>query len=191
VDDGNASSIHQQDNSRESTTLINKTVLFVDDEIGVLNTIRRLFRHADFRVLTATSGKEGLEVLAREDVRLVVSDQRMPLMSGAEFLAQVSEDYPSTIRMVMSGYADIEAVIDAVNQGKITHFLTKPWDTDDLKTTIENCLQGSKENDYTHIHMLVLELREEIDSLKAQARNDLPSESSTLSAEDHCAGEET
>jgi response regulator RpfG family c-di-GMP phosphodiesterase len=96
VDDGNASSIHQQDNSRESTTLINKTVLFVDDEIGVLNTIRRLFRHADFRVLTATSGKEGLEVLAREDVRLVVSDQRMPLMSGAEFLAQVSEDYPST-----------------------------------------------------------------------------------------------
>ncbi len=120
--------------------LKNKTVLFVDDEVSVLSTLKRMFRNEEYEVLTASSGTEGLEILAQVEVDLVVSDQRMPRMTGAEFLQQVSHKHPNTIRMIMSGYADIDAVIDAVNKGNISRFLTKPWDKDNLKQIIHHWL---------------------------------------------------
>lgn len=110
----------------------NQTLLVVDDETNILSAVRRLCHREHFRVLTASSGREGLELLAKHEVQVVLSDQRMPHMSGAEFLARVRAMYPETIRIVLSGYADLATIIDAVNRGTIFKFLTKPWDDDFL-----------------------------------------------------------
>lgn len=109
-----------------------RTLLVVDDEPNILSAIRRLCRREGFRVLTADNARAGLELLAEQEVQIVLSDQRMPNMSGTEFLAQVRLLYPDTIRLVLSGYTDIETVIDAVNRGTLFKFLTKPWDDEAL-----------------------------------------------------------
>ncbi|MCB0780917.1 MAG: response regulator [Flavobacteriales bacterium] len=111
-------------------------VLYVDDEQANLKAFRATFRR-DFQVLTASSGAEALELLNSEPVHVVISDQRMPGMTGAELLAEVSELHPACMRMLLTGYADIEAVIDAVNRGRIYAYATKPWDAQDLKLRIE------------------------------------------------------
>ena len=123
-----------------------KTILFVDDEDGILNSLKRIFRNEQYRILTANSGQKGLQLLSENKIDLVVSDQRMPNMTGAEFLHQVSRYYPLTNRMIMSGYVDIEAVIGAVNQGKICRFLTKPWDKNIFKKTIDDCLKHQSDS---------------------------------------------
>ena len=127
-----------------------KTILFVDDEDGILNSLVRMFRNEKYRILTANSGQKGLELLSKNDIDLVVSDQRMPNMTGVEFLRQVSEQYPMTSRIIMSGYVDIDAVIGAVNQGNICRFLTKPWDKNIFKKNINDCL-NHQENTTTYI----------------------------------------
>ncbi|MEE8059064.1 MAG: response regulator [Pseudomonadales bacterium] len=154
-----------------------KTVLFVDDESSVLNTLKRLFRHEKYHVFTAISGTEGLKILDEMAVDLVISDQRMPHMNGVEFLQQVREKHPATARMIMSGYADIEAVINAVNMGSICHFLTKPWDNDELKQIVcdyfINVFRSTAKIDEQNkisqqLHLTVFEQKVEIDFLKDQ-----------------------
>ena len=110
-----------------------RTLLLVDDEPALLNALKREFRSAPYEVLTATSGEEALAVLADRDVQVILSDYRMPGMSGVEFLAQARALRPDAVRMVLSGYADIGAVIAAINQGNIYKFLNKPWDGEELR----------------------------------------------------------
>jgi DNA-binding NtrC family response regulator len=105
----------------------------VDDEPSILSSIRRVLRGQSYRVLTANSALEALEILARDEVQVILSDQRMPQMSGTEFLARVKLLHPDTVRLVISGYTQLDSVIDAVNQGSIYKFLTKPWDEEQLR----------------------------------------------------------
>jgi len=112
------------------------TVLLVDDEPNVLAALQRVLRREGYRLLKAASGEEGLELLATNPVQVIVSDQRMPGMSGSDFLKIVKELYPDTIRIVLSGYTDLQVVTDAVNRGAVYKFLTKPWDDELLKEHI-------------------------------------------------------
>lgn len=116
------------------------TLLLVDDEANILSALRRLFRPAGYRVLTAESGAEGLELLATEPVDVVVSDMRMPVMDGAAFLARVRERSPDTLRILLTGYADIQATIAAINKGEIYRYMTKPWNDDELRLTVADGL---------------------------------------------------
>lgn len=118
----------------------NRTILFVDDEGNILSSIRRALRGEPYKILTAGSGPEALAVLAKEPVQVVVSDQRMPEMTGTEFLAQVKKRHPETVRIVLSGYSDAHAILAAINQGEVFRFLTKPWDAEELKSTLLQCL---------------------------------------------------
>ncbi|SFN94556.1 response regulator receiver modulated diguanylate cyclase/phosphodiesterase with PAS/PAC sensor(s) [Formivibrio citricus] len=104
------------------------TLLLVDDEPNILSALSRLLRREGYHILTAGSGREGLELLATHPVQVILSDQRMPEMAGTEFLHRVKELHPDTVRIVLSGYADLESVTLAVNEGAIYKFLYKPWD---------------------------------------------------------------
>lgn len=114
------------------------TILVVDDEENILRAIvRLLMEENDINVLTAGSGSEGLSVLqAHPDVALILSDQRMPGMTGAEFLQQAKSLVPEAIRMVLTGYADINATMDAINKGGASCYITKPWDDGMLVQTL-------------------------------------------------------
>ncbi|MEO1245674.1 MAG: response regulator [Pseudomonadota bacterium] len=116
------------------------TILFVDDEEGVLRALKRLFRKENADVLTAQSGPEGLGILEDRPVHVVVSDQRMTGMSGTEFLKQVRNRYPATVRCILSGYAEMDSVVAAINDGNVTRFIAKPWDDDELKAVLRECL---------------------------------------------------
>ena len=109
-----------------------RTLLLVDDEEDIGAALARLLRQDGYKILRAKSGKEGLELLARNKVGVIVSDQRMPEMTGVEFLTRAKELYPHAIRIVLSGYADLEAVLDATNRGAIYKFFTKPWNNEAL-----------------------------------------------------------
>lgn len=110
-------------------------VLYVDDEQTNLFSFKASFRR-DFNVLTANSGEEALKLMETEKIHVIVSDQRMPGMTGIELLQQVKVKYPEPIRILLTGYADINAVIDAINKGEVYRYVTKPWNTDELKTII-------------------------------------------------------
>lgn len=107
------------------------TLLLVDDEEQILKMLARLFR-SEFRVVTAPGGKEGLEKFREERPELIVSDQRMRGMTGIEMLKQMSLEEPSTVRILITGYSDIDAVIEAVNHKLLDRYVTKPWDNDEL-----------------------------------------------------------
>ncbi len=117
------------------------TLLLVDDEANILSALRRLLRQDGYTLLTAGSGAEGLEVLERQPVDVILSDQRMPGMSGVEFLRQAKAMRPDTIRMVLSGYTELESITNAINEGAIFKFLTKPWDDDQLRAIIAEAFQ--------------------------------------------------
>lgn len=116
------------------------TLLLVDDEPSVLNALRRLFRSPGYRVLQATSGAEGLELLRSQAVDLVISDMRMPEMNGAQFLAAVRQHDPGVVRMLLTGYSEVSATIAAINQGEIHRYIAKPWDDQALLLTVSEAL---------------------------------------------------
>lgn len=142
-------------------------ILFVDDEKNVLRSLQRLFMEADYEILTAESGEEGLALLAENpDVVLVVSDYRMPGMDGVEFLRQVCEKQPNSIRIVLSGYADTASVVAAINEGEIYRFIPKPWDDEELKTTIEKALEvGLLHQENKRLSEELLQSNEELKAL--------------------------
>jgi len=113
------------------------TILYVDDEENNLFSFKATFR-IKYNVLTALSGDGALEILQKNLVHIIVTDQRMPEMTGVEFLEKVLEKYPDPMRILLTGYADMDAVVDAVNKGKIFHYLAKPWDEDELDLTIQS-----------------------------------------------------
>jgi len=117
------------------------TLLLVDDEPNILSALSRLLRREGYTTLTATSPQEAFEILAKHHVQVVISDQRMPDMSGTEFLSRVRQLYPNTVRLVLTGYTDLESVTDAINRGAIYKFLTKPWDDDQLREQIREAFR--------------------------------------------------
>lgn len=116
-------------------------ILCVDDETNVLRSLQRLFMDEDYEILTATNGADGLAILQdNPDIQLIISDYRMPGMDGIEFLKQVHERQPQTIRIVLSGYADTAAVVGAINEGQIYKFIPKPWNDEELLITIRGAI---------------------------------------------------
>lgn len=117
------------------------TILIVDDEPNILKSLKRLMVDADHKLLAAESGEAGLDLLANNEVHLVLSDYRMPGMNGVEFLCKVKEKYPSTMRLILSGFADAAAVVDAINDGHVYKFMPKPWDDQEFLTTVKRALE--------------------------------------------------
>ncbi|MDH5546732.1 MAG: response regulator [Gammaproteobacteria bacterium] len=127
-----------------------RKILFVDDELNIINSLKRCFRGVGYEIHSATSAREALEILKLHEIGVVLSDQRMPQMTGVEFLSQVKELYPETIRIVLSGYTELDSITDAINKGSVYKFLTKPWDDDLLKRRVEEAFQAyemSREKD--------------------------------------------
>jgi EAL domain-containing protein (putative c-di-GMP-specific phosphodiesterase class I)/CheY-like chemotaxis protein len=118
-----------------------RTLLLVDDEPGILSALRRVLRQEGYRILTANGAAEGLELLALNDVQVVISDQRMPGMSGSEFLTRVKDMHPHCMRIILSGQADMAAVLDAINNGAVYKFLCKPWDDAQLRERLREAFR--------------------------------------------------
>ena len=117
-------------------------ILFVDDEPNVLKSMRRIFRQENYDLFTAESGEAALAILEKEQpLHVVISDHRMPRMTGTELLKQIKSRYPKTIRIMLTGYADTDAVMGAVNDGAVYKFITKPWNDDDLRLTVGLALE--------------------------------------------------
>jgi diguanylate cyclase (GGDEF)-like protein/PAS domain S-box-containing protein len=117
-----------------------RTLLLVDDDAYVLSALQRLLRRDGYRILTAADSASAFEQLATHRIDVIVSDQRMPGISGTAFLAQVKELYPDVVRIMLSGYTELQSVIDAINAGAIYRFLTKPWDDDQLRSVIRDAI---------------------------------------------------
>lgn len=115
-------------------------ILYVDDEVHNLNAFKASFRR-DFNVFTAESGQEATKILRSEEINIIITDQRMPVMTGIEFLESIIQEYPEPIRILLTGYADINAVIDAINRGQIYLYITKPWLDEELKINIERAFE--------------------------------------------------
>lgn len=116
------------------------SVLYVDDELNNLNSFKAAFRR-DFNVLIATSGQEGLKILEENTIHVIITDQRMPGMTGVDFLIEVLKKFSDPIRILLTGYTDVNAVIDAVNKGHIYYYINKPWDEDQMKIVIRNAYE--------------------------------------------------
>ena len=115
-------------------------VLYVDDELNNINSFRAAFRK-DYNVFTALSGVGGLEILKQHIIHIIITDQRMPDMTGVEFLVEFLKEFPDPVRILLTGYTDINAVIDAVNKGHIYYYLNKPWDEQQLRIIIKNAYE--------------------------------------------------
>jgi len=115
-------------------------VLFVDDEKSILVALRRLCRNTGWDIYTAESGDEGLSIIDEHTIDLVVSDMRMPKMNGAEFLEQVVEKSPSTVRILLTGYSEVTATLAAIDKGKIFCHCTKPWDNDEFREILNQAI---------------------------------------------------
>ena len=122
--------------------MINKpTVLVIDDEADILDLLYRTL-HREFQVLRANNGPEALDILARDpNVAVIISDQRMPLMSGTEFLSLTAEQYPDVMRIIVTGYTDVDDLVEAINSGKVFKYVTKPWDDEDLKASVRKAVE--------------------------------------------------
>ena len=118
-----------------------RTLLLVDDEENILASLKRLLRRGGYRIVTANGAAEGLQRLAETEVDVIVSDQRMPGMTGVEFLRRAKDLYPETVRIVLSGYTELQSITDAINEGAIYKFLTKPWDDELLRANIEEAFR--------------------------------------------------
>ena len=116
------------------------TVLFVDDEVNILKALKRLLKNEPFEVLTATCAAEALEQLQHSEVQVVVSDQRMPEMSGADFLSRLRDRFPETIRMMLTGHTEMDTAVEAINRGEIFRLITKPWNEDVLRSSLRQAL---------------------------------------------------
>ena len=119
------------------------SILFVDDEERVVNQLRMIFRQ-HYEVHTATSGAEGLAILQRTPVDVVVSDQRMPGMTGIEFLTQVCRLRPAAMRLLLTGYSDLAAIVGSVNEGEVYRFINKPWDHTEIQEIIASAVAAGK-----------------------------------------------
>jgi two-component system, sensor histidine kinase and response regulator len=115
-------------------------VLYIDDEINNLNSFKALFRK-DHEVFLAESAEDGLKILAKEKIHVIIADQRMPGMTGVEFFESILNKFPHPVRILLTGYSDIHAVIEAINRGQIYRFIDKPWDGQGIRVAIQNAYE--------------------------------------------------
>jgi putative nucleotidyltransferase with HDIG domain len=119
------------------------TVLFVDDEVNILKALQRLLRSEHMNVLCASRAQEALELLDKQQCQVVVTDQRMPEMTGVDLLSQVRQRFPDIVRMMLTGYTEMDVAVDAINRGEIYRLITKPWNDDELRATIRQAFDHS------------------------------------------------
>ncbi|MEW5757359.1 MAG: HD domain-containing phosphohydrolase [Pseudomonadota bacterium] len=144
------------------------TLLLVDDEQNILAALRRLFRPEGYRILLAGNGQEGLAVLEQEPVDLVISDMRMPVMDGAQFLEQVATRWPDTMRILLTGHADLSSAIAAINKGSIYKYIAKPWEDNDLKLNVKHALNAKfLDQERRRLEILTRRQNEELKDLNA------------------------
>lgn len=144
------------------------TLLFVDDEENILNALKRLFRPLGYRILTATGGAAGLALFEQEKIDLVISDMRMPQMNGAQFLEQVRLKWPDAVRILLTGYAEISATIDAINKGQIFRYVSKPWEDNDITLTVRQALERKElEREKQRLEELTRKQNEELREFNA------------------------
>lgn len=127
-------------NNQGGGPAVKPVLLLVDDEERILRSLAMLFR-AQYDLRTTTDAHEALRIVGRETVHVIVSDQKMPIMRGADLLRQVKEKSPNTMRLLLTGYSELDAVVDSVNEGEIFRFLNKPWDAADLRATVAQATQ--------------------------------------------------
>jgi signal transduction histidine kinase len=139
-----------------------KTILYIDDEEKNLSSFKAVFRK-EYKVYVASSAQEGIEIMESYPINLVITDQRMPNMTGVEFLERIVDRYPDVTRIILTGYSDVEAIIQAINKGQVYRYITKPWRREELKETIDNALE---------YHFLKQENNTLIESLR-KAHNEL------------------
>ena len=118
-------------------------VLLVDDETRVLNTLQRLLQ-ADFQTFTADNGQDALDLIRKNRINVVVSDQRMPSMTGVDLLSKVKLLSPNTTRILLTGYSDLNAIVGSINEGEIYRFIQKPWNNQDLRETVNRGIDISR-----------------------------------------------
>ncbi len=128
-------------NTVETTTADRPKLLTVDDEINILKSLKRTLRRCDIDVTIANSGKEALEIMETQQFDVIMSDMRMPEMTGAEFLAEACKRQPESKRILLTGYSDIQSTVDAINNGGVSTYLTKPWDDAHLINVIEDAVR--------------------------------------------------
>ena len=115
-------------------------IMYVDDEEHNLISFAATFRK-EYKIHTATNGNDAIEIMRHNDIKLVITDQRMPEMTGIQLLEKISPEFPDSIRMILTGFSDIEVIIDAINSGRVFRYITKPWNENELRMTIENARQ--------------------------------------------------
>ena len=140
----------------------------MDDEANILSSLKRLFRPFGYRIFTAEGGAQGLDIMEREAIDLVISDMRMPEMNGAQFLEKVNARWPETIRILLTGHSEISATIDAINRGHIFRYISKPWEDNDIVLSIKQALhQKQLERANQGLEELTRKQNEELKDLNA------------------------
>jgi len=131
-------------------------VLCVDDEELLLKSLKRVLGREPYELLTASDGYEALEILSKNEIALVIADQRMPRMTGTELLAKVRQQSKETVRVILSGYADLEVMMDSINRGNVYMYIKKPWADDRLRAQVRQCLvhyETTKQNETLVEHL--------------------------------------
>jgi len=147
-------------------------VLYVDDEESNLRIFKTAFRR-HYQVFTALTAKEGFNILTQEEIHLIVTDQRMPQMTGVEFLTKILPDHPDAVRMILTGFSDVQAIIEAINSGRVNRYITKPWNKDELKCILDEALIAFDKERAKREKIALLEqeknhLCHEVDRLKSE-----------------------
>src|SRR5271154_3463998 len=150
------------------------TLLIVDDEPDVCDSVHDLLRR-EFRVLKANSAEEGYRVMQEQEVHIVMSDQRMPQITGVELLTKVKARHPHAIRMLFTGYADLESIIAAINQGHIYQFMKKPWQPEELQAAVRQAAAEfdrleAAAHEREHLLVEVGELKQRVTALETEVR---------------------
>lgn len=115
-------------------------ILYVDDEVNNLQAFKATFRR-EYQIFLADSATEARQILEDENIEIIITDQRMPMETGVEFLESIIPQHPDPMRILLTGYTDIQAVIDAINKGQVYHYLTKPWEEDYMRTVVKNAYE--------------------------------------------------
>jgi response regulator RpfG family c-di-GMP phosphodiesterase len=145
------------------------TILCVDDEPNILSSLRRALRNPQYRVLTAPGGHEAIAIMEAAPADLVISDMRMPGMDGAQLLGQIRRRWPRTMRILLTGYADVDSTIAAINEGQIYRYVNKPWDDGELQVTVAQALERlALEREKARLEALTQAQNEELRSFNAQ-----------------------
>jgi len=168
-----------------------KIILYIDDEEKNLSSFKAVFRK-EYKIYVATSAQEGIDIMEQQPINLVITDQRMPNMTGVEFLERIVDKYPDVTRIILTGYSDVEAIIQAINKGQIYRYITKPWRRDELKETIDNALEYHflRQENHTLIDSLQ-KANKELDRFVYSAAHDLRAPIASLMGLINLAKEET